>query len=107
MTIANFDDVDEPRMAWNDLSHLSRSQAIALVGAETVKAVDDKQCDYSGRLMPDSSDVVEFTASTRCPDASDYYTLTACYYQTSEDLDSCTDGDLGGLAWTVDHYSLS
>jgi hypothetical protein len=91
----------------HDLSRLSYAQAVALVGAETVKAVADEQCDYSGRLMSDNSERVEFTASVPCLDASEYIALTAYFYQPQEDLDSCTDGDLGNLTWNVDHYGLS
>ena len=83
---------------------MTRHEAIAAVGPETVESVDNLNCDYSGCLLPDGDDRVEFIATLRLPEASEYETLTAVYYQPKDAVAAATE--LDQLDWEVAAYRL-
>lgn len=85
---------------------MTYDQAVQQGYGDAVKAVNDVQADYSGRLLADP-DLVEFTAHHSFADnAGDECVITAYYYQTKADLAKCEDGDLGALDWLVDRYEV-
>jgi phage-related protein len=86
--------------------NLTREQAIAAVGAEAVNSVESANCDYTGRVMDQSDDRVEFAASVRCTDADGVdCTLRAYYYPTQQELDDCAE-DLSCVDWVIHGYEV-
>lgn len=89
-----------------DLDNLTRAQAVSLVGEDAIAKLDNEDCDYTGRLLPDHDDRYEFSATVNAEDADGYsVVVTAIYYQAKDDVDELED--LGGLDWDVAYYQIS
>jgi hypothetical protein len=85
---------------------MTREQAIQAVGVELVNKLDGVNCEPTGRLQTDGDDSVEFSSSVET--SNEEYgrmTLTAYYYQSSEDVEGTED--LSNLEWTVAGYELT
>ena len=85
---------------------LSRDQAVAIVGEESVAKVERENCEASSRLMPDHDDRVEFVASIWCQDSDgEKCSLRAYYYPTQQELDDTGD-DLSNVNWEIEGYEV-
>ena len=78
--------------------NLTREQAIEIVGADAVKSVEARNCDFTNRVMDDG--MVEFAASV----VTEEGVLTAYYYQTQAAVDAA-DG-LDSLDWEIEGYEI-
>ena len=78
--------------------NLTREQAIEIVGADAVSAVEAKNCDFTNRVM--DGGMVEFAASVVTSEG----VLTAYYYQTQTALDAA-DG-LDALDWEIEGWEV-
>jgi hypothetical protein len=58
----------------------TREEAIELVGAKVVEALDSENCEATGRLQCDGDEDVEFAASMSSEDGK--MMITAYYYVT-------------------------
>ena len=86
--------------------NLTREQAVAIAGEQLVTKVESKNCQPTGRLMTDNSDLVEFLASVNFDDADgNDRVLTAYYYPTQEQLDNAGD-DLSNVDWVIEGYEI-
>lgn len=83
---------------------MTRDEAIKTVGIESVDAVENLGCDYSGLLLPDGDERVEFIATLRLPEESEFETITAVYYQDNADVAAAED--LDNLDWEIATYRL-
>lgn len=85
---------------------LTREQAIEIVGEKAVDKVERQNCDFTGRLMDDCDDRVEFAASISAKNTDgDDVTLVAYYYPTQSELDAAGD-DLGDVDWVVEGFEI-
>lgn len=90
--------------------NLSREQAIAIVGAASVDAVDAKGCEptnrvgYNGACQGD--DLIEWAAGVSAEDKNgESCTLVAYYYTSQEEIDAAGD-DLSNVDWVVAGYEV-
>lgn len=87
----------------NKKGNMTREQAVAAVGEESVAKVDKENCEYTNRLLDNGQ--TEFRASIRCYDTDNNpVTLSAYYYQ--EDGDVRATEELDNLDWTVNGYEV-
>lgn len=85
---------------------ITRARALAMCGEDAVNKVDEEPCDFTGRLMPQGEDLIEFNASVPCVDNNGIKChVSAYYYLTQEELDNCGD-DLGNADWEIAGYEV-
>lgn len=84
---------------------LTRDQAIAAVGIDTVNKLDAINCEPTSRCQCDGDDSVEYSASLRVGDMS----ITAYYYTTpeQEQIMADHDGDGSAIDWTIEGYEIA
>jgi hypothetical protein len=88
---------------------LSRKEAVAQAGIAAVEKLDNQNCEPTGRMMGDHSDLVEYSSSVKVGIEQDggtfVFILTAYYYPTRDELEAAGD-DLGNLNWSIEGYTL-
>lgn len=87
------------------MAKMTRDQAIQTGYADQVAAVDAVNCDFTGRVLRDAPDLVEFSASYKFMGADDgcEYTIVAYYYQDKEDV---ATRELDSLDWVATNYEI-
>lgn len=101
------------------MEKLTRDQAIAAVGIETVLAVEARNCEPTSRVYDHEDGEIEWSASVEI-----YYdwltaeqvaklpmsgaSLEAVYYTTAKDAElvEANGGDWGAVSWSIDHYRI-
>lgn len=93
--------------------NLSREQAIAIVGEQTVANLDHENCEptnrcgYNGACQGDS--LTEWSASVSCKDADGNNCTLIAYYYTTNDQDQTmadADGDGSAINWEIEGYEI-
>lgn len=82
------------------MNRLTKEQAIAVVGADVIKALECESVDYTGRLTDGSSNVgyTEFATSVDAKDTEgEPVTVTMHVFIDSDNLVDCDD--LSNLDW--------
>lgn len=71
--------------------NLTRKEAIEIVGIEAVMALDNENCEQTGRLQTDGDADIEWSADIDTNEGR----LIAYYYTTPEDMEmlEAADGD--------------
>lgn len=86
-----------------DFDNMTREEAVAVVGEQSVCEVERENCDFTNGVRDDG--LTEFAASVKATDRDgESVTLRAMYYQPSDDVDGVED--LSDLKWVVDHYRV-
>lgn len=89
----------------NTKGHLTREQAVAIVGEAAVLAAEADNCDYTNRVMPDNDSRVEFVGAAKATDRDGVpCTAWVYYYQEASTLAECDD--LGALDWAIEGYEV-
>lgn len=93
-----------------DMSHLTREQAIAIVGVAAVEKVEAENCEPTNRVgfngACQGDDECEWSAFIGCEDLSgEKCRLTAYYYTTNEE-DELIGEDGSSITWVIHHFSV-
>jgi len=86
--------------------NLTRDEAIEQIGEAAITEVENTDCNYTGRVLPDGDSRVEFSSSVLCKDQDgNRVVLSAYYYQEQDDLDGLEE--LDSLHWIIEGYEIA
>jgi hypothetical protein len=88
---------------------LTRDEAIAVVGEEAIRKLDETNCEPTSRLQTDGDEDEEWSAYIRTPDkCGERVTVEAYYYITPEQSQIMADhdGDGSSIDWTIEGYEI-
>ena len=93
---------------------LTKDQAIALVGADAVAAVERQNCEptcrvgYNGACQGDS--LTEWSSAVSATDSDGEQVTLLAYYYTSNEQDQAmadADGDGSAINWEIEGYEIA
>ena len=90
--------------------NLTREEAIAIVGLESVEKAESKNCEptnrvgYNGACQGD--DLIEWSAGAAAKDQDGTAVVVTVYYYTTQDEIDAAGDDLGNVNWVIAGYEV-